>query len=374
MPQEICFENIPAGYSLSTSNGNEAGTVDVLVCEFTSSEDGDHFIKRLEGFPAEIVSKLSNPIKPSQIDHLLAVIRSDKTATVYVNELKQFAKVMVTRAVNVGELVYDDDIGDIDSLHFEGVEIPGNASILFLFSIGWRKALFYDFSPTQVQEPRSREYDINRSLGQFYSYLKFQNFFKISELEWERLLAIGWFPFITLKKETLCELLNYNKNMWNVDDLLPRVREELVSRLSEKISTWQEKKYFESNIKFIQAAAARYLEHDYISSISILYPRIEGMMRAFHLDTYPGAKVSQVGLVDSIIPSELCVERPHSLLLPYRFKQYLLEVYFANFDPKGAVPLSRNSISHGVADESQFSMKGATLGFLALDQLFYYLK
>ena len=85
MPYEITFDNIPAGYSLSSSKKGETGTIQVSVREFTSSEDGDLFISRLEGFPAEIVSKLPPRISPSQIDHLLAIIRIDKTATVYVN-------------------------------------------------------------------------------------------------------------------------------------------------------------------------------------------------------------------------------------------------------------------------------------------------
>lgn len=374
MPQEISFENIPAGYSLSASKAGEAGTVQVSVCEFTSSEDGDLFIKRLEGFPAEIVSKLPVAIKPSQVDHLLAIIRRDKTATIYVNELKQIAKVMVKRAVNKGEAVFDDDIGDVDSLHFEGINIPKDASVLFLFSVGWRKGLFYDFWPTQIQESKIRDYDLDSLLGQLYTYLMFQDFFKISETEWKSLMAQGWFPFATLKKSTIKNILNYNKNQWNVDGLLPQIRDELLDKFATKMVAWNGNKYIKAHAKFIEAAIERYIGKDYISSISILFPRIEGLMRSFHQDVNNDIKINQSNLVESVIPKEICEQKPHSLLLPQRFRQFLTDVYFANFDPKGDIPLSRHSVSHGVADDSQFSLKGATQGFLALDQLSYYLK
>ena len=373
MPQEIQFDNIPAGYSLSASRAGVEGTVQVSVSEFTSSEDGDFFIKRLEGLPAEIVSKLPIPIKPSQIDHLLAVIRKDKTATVYINELKIIGKVLVKRAVNKGEAVSADDIGDIDSLMFEGIEIAEEASVLFLFSVGWRKGLFFDFWPTQMKDSRKRDYDLNKSLGQFYAYLMFQDFFKISESEWERLLMQGWFPFITLKKSTINDILNYNKNLWEVDELLPKIREELINSFDAKVTAWKQNYYFEGHIPFIEAAIDRYINEDYISSVSILFPRIEGLMRAFHKDVRADIKINQNSLVDSVIPSYISKQKPHSLLLPNKFRQFLIDVYFANFDPKGEIPLSRHSVSHGVASESEFSLKGATLGFLALGQVSYYL-
>ena len=52
MPYEISFENLPVGYSASSKKYGDT-TVEVVVNEFTSSEDGDLFITRLEGFPAK---------------------------------------------------------------------------------------------------------------------------------------------------------------------------------------------------------------------------------------------------------------------------------------------------------------------------------
>lgn len=374
MPYEITFDNIPAGYSLSSSKKGETGTIQVSVREFTSSEDGDLFISRLEGFPEEIVSKLPPRISPSQIDHLLAIIRKDKTATVYVNEIKKIAKILIKRVVDKGEPVYADDIGDVESLILEGISLPEDVSILFLFSVGWRKGLFFDFWPTQSHNPRNRDYDLNNLLGQYYAYLIFQDFFKIPDAEWTNLLKQGWFPFITLRKATLKDILNYNRNLWNIDELLPKIEEEITDRLPVHLIAWQNNTYFNDHLKFIETAIERFKSKDYISVISILFPRIEGLMRSFHQDIRSDVKSTQASLIDSIVPPDVVLQKPHSLLLPQKFREYLIDVFFANFNPNSDKPLSRHSVSHGVASASDFSLKGATLGFLTLTQLSYYLK
>ena len=46
---------------------------------------------------------------------------------------------------------------------------------------------------------------------------------------------------------------------------------------------------------------------------------------------------------------------------------------FATFAPGQPSPLSRNTVSHGVATPEQFDEKGALLGLLTLDQLYFFL-
>jgi len=98
------------------------------------------------------------------------------------------------------------------------------------------------------------------------------------------------------------------------------------------------------------------------------------VLRSFHLLRNPDNRISQQSLADVAIAQSEPASRLNSLLLPKRFEQYIVDVYFANFDPQGDIPLSRNSVAHGVADPAEFSLKGATLGFLALNQLSMYLR
>jgi hypothetical protein len=181
MSYEIPLDT-PAGYVVaSAKKGTE---VTVAVREFVSSEDGDLFIERLEGWPTNILNAIPSEhrINSSTVDHLLAIIRRDKTATVYVNELNILTRVTLKRRdIEAGQLVYSDDVADVQKLILSGVTIPDDAGVLFVFSKGWRKGLFYDFKPLQGDSPQPRDYDLEMLLGQYYAYLSFQQLFKIMD-------------------------------------------------------------------------------------------------------------------------------------------------------------------------------------------------
>ena len=187
MPYSIQIQPLPAGFAVTSARKGE----NVAICyrEFTSSEDGDSFINRLEGIVDPILSKLDalSAIKPSTIDHLIAVIKSDGSAVVYVNELSFLGKVRVRRAVEKGDPVFEDDFIDIDSIRFPGLEIPTDAGVVVLLSKGWRKGLYFDFGPL-IPHGSNREHDLERVLGGVFSYLTFQHYFKISDDDWLRLL------------------------------------------------------------------------------------------------------------------------------------------------------------------------------------------
>ena len=372
MSFEINFDNLPTGYALSAGKGGEK--VNVSVCEFVSSEDGDIFISRLEGVPNEIVSKLptTSGLKPSVIDHMIVILRKDKSATVYINEVKFIGNIQVKRSVEKGESIFVDDIVDIHSLAPQDINIPNDAGLLILVSVGWRKGLFYDFWPIQEKDSRMIDYDIPALLGQIHSYLLFQNRFKISSDEWKRIIDQSWFPFIALKSATINDIINYNKNNWNIDELLSKIKDEFDSQIDRLYLKWKNNKLFNPHLQFIETAIRHYNSGDYLSSISVLYPRIEGLMRDYHQKKGYETKATQGNLIDAIITKEQFDQKQCSLLLPEKFHSFLKDVYFANFDPNGNKPLSRHSVSHGVANVELFTFKGAIIGFLILEQISYY--
>jgi hypothetical protein len=374
MPYEISFNDLPAGYSVTSANNGEMAMI--AIREFISSEDGDEFISRLEGFPSEIIHMLppERGIKPSIVDHMLVIIRRDKTATVYVNELTIISEVMTSgREMEAGQPVFFDDIADIRKLTFHGISIPEDSGILFLFSHEWRKGLFYDFSALSGKVPAPRDYNLEMLCGQYYAYLCFQYLFKITEDEWNRMLAQQWFPFIALRKRTIEEILSYVRNRWDVDRIIEKIAEDLTKAIPVTLTKWENNPLFRPHLAFFKQAVDRFAEGDYISATSILYPRIEGLMRTFHIKTNAQNKASQKNLVSSVIESKGRELHSFSLLLPSYFRRYLEEVYFANFDPTAPNVLSRNTVSHGVAPVEFFSKKGAIIGLLILDQLWFYM-
>ena len=381
MPITITLDMLPAGTAAESARGGKTDgetTIGVIPQEFLSSEDGDRLIKGLENVSSMLLSKIpaDRRPKPSQIDHLLAVIHKDKKATLYINELQLRARVSTKKAMKasqVGQPVYVDDIADITTLEFPGVEIPNEAGIFFIFSFEWRKGLFYDLTPFQPDSDGLRDYNINNRLGQLSAYLMLQDRIKISEDLWKKMFAQDWFPFISLSSLLIEEMKGHAEAGWEIDDLLPKITGEVKQALNNWLEKWAEKPLYKEHIELIRTAVERFLASDHRSAISILYPRIEGLLRDYHRRSQgPGERQSQEQLVETAVQVDLSVDRLKLPLLPEKFQRYLSEVYFRNFDPNQPEGVSRNTVSHGVAPVEAFSEKGSVIGFLILDQLSYF--
>jgi len=111
-------------------------------------KNGDVFIGRLEGIPRSLIDRLPAKagIRESSIDHLLAIIRRDKTATVYVNEVEFVGTVRAKGAINKGEHVTRDKILDVTSLDITGVDIPADAGFLLIFVHWVEKGIVFSTS------------------------------------------------------------------------------------------------------------------------------------------------------------------------------------------------------------------------------------
>ena len=137
MPFDVRL-NWPIGGLLAESvqSGPNGGQACLIVREFSSTEDGEHFINRLENLANvfyDLIPVECRPF-PSTIDHTLAVIRRDNKATLYVNELRPLTKSLLKRKVEPGPIHFLDDIVAIQRVEFEGVMIPDDAGIVYLFS------------------------------------------------------------------------------------------------------------------------------------------------------------------------------------------------------------------------------------------------
>lgn len=395
MPFSVEIENLPLGYV--ASSGREGETIELIIREFTSSEDGEIFISRLEGLPSALIRKISNP-HPfiSQIDNFLAVIKPDKTVDIYINELMMRETTRIKKGTNAGSLVFEDDIADIiqielclpgvqaDETYVPGtpiditklkltpIKIPSDAGIIFIFSDNWRKGMYIDLAPLH-EEFGDRKDNLWQIFGSYKSYLSFQHLFKLTPSQWENLIEQRWFLFTSLKKSTLKEITNYLNNNWEIDELTEKIAVEVADMLDSMIERWSKHDLFEPHMKFFEHAVDKYREEDYLSANAILYPKIEGLLRTNHFVNSTD-KPTQSDLVNSLVDARQEEYHPYSLLLPEVFRTYLTEFYFAHFEPSAvSAPLSRNTVGHGVADVEEFSIKQATIALLILDQIFYFM-
>jgi len=329
MPHKIDLGMAPAGYALT---GARQGEDHVLVqfMEFTSTEDGQHFVQRLEGIANDILVRVPTSIGPSQVDSMLALIRRDGKATVYVNEVQLCARVRASGPIKAGAPVTKNDIVDVDRLELD-VEIPDDVGVLLLFSVGWRKGLFYDFGPVGAPDPEPRKYDLRAMLGQCYCHVLFQERFSISDVEWAALFATKWFPFAGLRNETTERLISRVRSGWDPDEQIEQMVSEIKNRVPQMVDGWRKHPSFAPHIEILERAVERFQMDDYVSSTGLLFPRIEGILRTHHAAFGAANSPKPDHLTESAVASK--IHNMKCLLLPHKFAQYLREVYFANFNP-----------------------------------------
>jgi len=369
MPYTIKFEQPPAGISVSAAREGEMVTIQQI--EFTSTEDGQVFIDRLEGFVNDVLTTLrpQRDFRPSEVDHLLAVIEKDGKTTVYINEIPQIVSIRINRPCEKGEAIGRNDIVDFGKFCLDGITIPENAGILYLFSIGWRKGLFFDLSSIGPTET-IRDYDCETLFGRLHGYVMFQERFAIAEDVWQKLFSLKWFPFAGIKNELIGELLSYIRSNWNPDDLTNRVCDDVKTKLTGFVDAWEKNTVFGPHMEIIRRAVDRFLAEDFISCSGLLYPRIEGLLRSHLTHTQPSSKATQATLSET--PIESLRNNFQSLLMPHKFQEYLASVYFASFNPVDiSIEISRNSVGHGVASPAEFSKKSALIAILVVQQLYY---
>ena len=345
----------------------------MALCEFTSSEDGILFITRLEGIPQMLIEKLPRALnaRPSFTDSLLAVFHADKTATVYYNEVRPRTKARAKKDIKAGDLVMLDDISDIERVVFDGIDIPKDAGICYVFSFGWRKGFFFDFAPLQTGEHRcERDYDVGAVLGDCLARVMFQERFSISEKAWEEMFQQRWFPFSSLPRDLIVRIISFADEGIEIDTEIEVFKEHVIEVLGRRLEQWARESAFTEHLQILSKAFERFVAGDDVSAIAILYPRIEGIIRNHQLAVSPDEPMKQTQFATTGSGAGHPALRATSTFLPERFRKYLEEVFFEGFDPKKQPSIaSRHTVAHGVAPVESFNRKNATIGFLTLLQI-----
>lgn len=307
--------------------------------------------------------------KRSQIDHFLAIIAPDGKATVYVNELTFTATTQVTRGLQAGEALMLDDIADVTEIDL-GVEIPPDSGIVFMFSWRWRKALFFDLrplGPTSVL----RDYSLAAMLAACHCRVVFPEKFSLTDAQWDRLIDQRWFPFAGLKNGTVNEIILHCQQGWDLARLQPRLVEECRQLAPEFAESCKTADIFKPHAQFMEAAARHLIAGEWLSAASLLYPRIEGVLRTYYLAGSSAHRPTQERFLAAALNGAMVGRHGYCLLLLDRFDQYLKKVIFPPFDPAYPTGVSRHTIAHGVADPAQCDEKSVVLGFFSLHHLFY---
>ena len=182
-----------------------------------------------------------------------------------------------------------------------------------------------------------------------------------------------WFPFVGLSNQTIESLVSHVRNGWEPDEKLDDIVAEVKTRSTQMLNSWRDHPSFLPHIEMLERAVERFQNDDPMSCTSLLYSRIEGILRTHHNSLGTPIEPSQDNLSDLAVAAKSATEK--CLLLPHRFNAYLRDIYFANFDPASPViDVSRNSVGQGVASVAKFDQKSAAIGILIVHQLFYFLE
>jgi hypothetical protein len=379
MQYKIILNDLPTGFICRVED-NEIYTKSK---GFVSSDNKEIF-EKMGGFITSILRELQIELIP--IDNFLAVIERDHTTSIYINELKVNVVVQLKNddEIEIGKNLINDEIVNIRKVIIEGISIPNNAAFIFLSPLlrgGGCHVIVYDFIPVSPHNLKSRGYDIEKELGEIYSYLLFQHLYEIVDDEWDKLFDKQWFPFASLGEKTITNMLGKIRNGLCIDSLTEEIAVKVKEEIEHTKRRIQNNPFINAHSPIIESGIERFLAEDYISSINTIYTQIEGIMKTSHFRVNPSIKLnkdlSQKDLVTSTIKGSENKDTKRDLLLPDRFETYLNDVYFKGFKRKDAgliQSLSRNTINHGVAAPDLYDLKGAVLGILILDQLSFYIQ
>jgi hypothetical protein len=374
MPYEIKLKAPPAGFAAERCQG--PGEVTIYTGGLFTPESGRHFYNMLDGLAQAYLGPYlaKGPKLVSNVNDLLVIVRKDLNATVYVNELGYRAKIRPRRTIKKGEGVAREDIADVDD--FEIIHpTAGNISIgkeegfYLLFRAGWKQALYFDLTPL-TGDPR--EIPWGRTLAQCWTMLTFDEIFSLTDEDFERLFDIGWFPFISIRGkpfEHLSDAITNDADSTQAVDGICGLFDE--AALDEMLKRFEKYDFLKENMPFLETGINRFKAGDYLSSVHVVWPRIEGLMRRL-LDPIEG-RPSQRQLVETL-RDHVLTNRPFSqLYMPVRFCEYLLAVYFKDFEVADAeIDVSRHSLAHGTATPEDFGKQKALIGLLTVEQIAYY--
>jgi hypothetical protein len=356
----------PLGFAEHAAGAGQ--TLAVRIQGFFTPDDRDVFYTRIEQIQEIFLGPyFSAGAAPASISHFLVVVENNR-AQIYVNEPPIALRMVSRRAIRAGEPILKKDIGGIDTARFAGVEISPKSAVIFYFTLGWRRGLFFDLRPLHG-EPLT---ELNRDLGACYDYLFFSDLHTIPSSRWPVIFGAGWFPFMRLIGGAFEPIIAFLDR-----DILPAWEETVFAQigeaqLHEMVRSWNVVDAFQAHIPFAEKAIERYIAEDYLSAISNLWPRIEGALRYLYTGPHqkPGTKILLANVRDVL---ERKAVAPASYL-PGLFESYLFHYYFRDFNlSEDRIELGRHH-AHGVTKAGDYDRPRALQGFLILDQLACYAK
>jgi hypothetical protein len=365
------------GVALEAAKGG--GKIRVARKGFYTDFDGDFFFTCLTEISRNIMGTWlnKNKMNESRISNCLIFIDKKNQAEIFVN-CPTFMEISMKDYSKIQKVVMREDILDIHKISFSGVKLRSDLAVIYIFSNGWRRGIYFNFLPINPNSPATESTDLNVLFGACHAYLAFPEIYQYQNIPniKTKLYSAGWFPFIRVLGKPFTGIFNALKNdlpLSEIEMLIIRSFDE--KTVNSMYNSWILNQLFRDRETFLKKGIDEYFEQDYISAIHVLYPCIEGILQDLSYDSNLQGDSGEK-LTTKLI-SYLKSKNPDTqLLLPENFKQYLIDSYFAKFDRESEeINLSRHSLAHGAAtNEENYTQVKTLQAILILDQLSSYVE
>lgn len=314
-----------------------------------------------------------------QVNNFLILIHQDQTADVYVNDFPIIYEGMLKRNCQAGEMLRLQDIADIRSLKFPGIEINKTDNVILSFRWGWKFGLFFDLM--QWEKGHCLDIDsLHRELGWHYKRLMFQSEYAVLENRptFQQMLGDGWFPFVQIIGGEFAELSRFYKDKFlsSTTQFVNRFNKDRIMRFVDR---WWNNRFFEQKKSIILAGVEAYLTNTqagFINCIKNLTSEIEGIIQLHHAhQDATKASLRHVELAQHLKKAaEKKFDSIEPLSFPEEFCRYINEIFLKGFDLEtGNIDLSRHTALHGVAKPEDYTKVKALQCIFMLDQMYFYL-
>lgn len=352
-----------SGFSVDRVRPNESGRMEIVG--FHSFDEGIPFYKLVDNFNG-LAQRAG--VSPSMVDRMLVILEPKRT-TVYVNDMLPFTiEIRARRRIEAFEPVGMKDFAGVERINLTDISIPENAGFILLLSNSWRKAFFFDFRPLLPNQPVPIDYDVEVIGGQLLSHLIFTEYFLLSDADWDQTIAAGWFPFMHLVGDLWDGLFHSIQHGEDLNYAEARIYDSFSGVIDTKIADWIKKDVLRDEQPFLSRAVDAYKKKDWVTVISLVSPRIEGIIRR-SVGTF-GKHDKMVTDLENAINGSLPHER--SLLFPKQLARYFRETFlqFVDFSTPN-ITLNRHTVAHGTVPGDSMDQSHGLRIMLLLDHLYY---
>lgn len=360
-------ESQPCGFAMDAFEEGE--TASFVTTAMMTDDNGFEFTSMLQNM--NFLFERAN-LRPNQVQHALMLLEPNRT-TVYANESFRFHGLIRAREnITAGQAIFRDQIASYERLNFIGIQIPDDAGIVLLLSHGWRRGLFFDFRPCQMHADGIQPVDTSdfgALAGRLMSQLTFSEYFSLGESDWNLVLSAGWFPFLFLGGNDWNFLLNRIRRGNSIEGIEQRIQQHLTEKIDSRVTAWLTHPVLNRQRDYLERSVSHFKNKDWLSCVSVLLPRIEGI-----LSDVNGGFAKHKKTIQSFCENTRSRTNENSLLFADELQRYFRETLFADTEfnsPDAPMRPSRHTIGHGVVSSLAIDSNVATRLLLLVDHLFY---